>query len=183
LLTTSRPQRPVIPTVVVVAALLAGCGGEEAPQGGRPAVATLGVTESEYAIEPRDGHVPKGGVVEFRVANEGKIEHSLEIEGPEGEFEAESIAPGGSAVLKADLEPGRYKWYCPIGDHESRGMVGSVTVGSGGGGALQGGETPRPRSEKKARPAPKPEPESEPQPDSGSEPENGRGAGGSGPSY
>ena len=31
--------------------------------------------------------------------------------------------------LKVDLDkPGRYVWYCPVGDHRERGMKGTITV-------------------------------------------------------
>jgi len=115
----------------------AGAGGEP--------VATIEVTETEYELNPRNPRVEEAGVVEFEVTNAGEIAHALEVEGPEGEVETEEIAPGDTATMTADLgRPGAYKWYCPIADHEDRGMVGRVFVaggrraggdGSGGGGS------------------------------------------------
>ncbi|HEX2097708.1 MAG TPA: plastocyanin/azurin family copper-binding protein [Rubrobacteraceae bacterium] len=54
--------------------------------------------------------------------------HALEIEGNGIEEETDDIEPGGSAELEVNLEPGTYELYCPVGNHEERGMVGTVTV-------------------------------------------------------
>ncbi len=104
-----------------------------APRGA--ASSTVKIKESEYEIDPANPRIPKPGVVSFKVQNAGKVTHALEIEGPAGEVETEGIAPGKSASLKADLSrPGTYKWYCPIADHEERGMSGKVTVAGRGSG-------------------------------------------------
>ena len=103
-----------------------------APSGA--AVATIDVKETDFALDPENPRIAKAGVVTFRVRNAGKAPHALEVEGPEGEVETDTIEPGKSATLKANLsKPGRYEWYCPVGDHESRGMKGTITVARGGG--------------------------------------------------
>lgn len=122
-----------------------GCGGGEeaadtdapAGGGGEP-VASVEVSETEFALEPENPTVEQSGLVEFVATNHGQIDHSLEVEGPE-EVETEIIGPGESASVQAKLPPGEYKMYCPVGDHEDRGMVGTVTVAGGGGGGS--GET------------------------------------------
>lgn len=109
-----------------------GTSTEAAPAGAP--VATVTVKETEFRLSPANASVRKAGVVEFRVTNAGKVVHALEVEGPDGGVETEEIKPGSSATLKANLDkPGRYKWYCPIGDHEQRGMKGEITVAGGGG--------------------------------------------------
>ena len=109
-----------------------GTSTEKAAPAGAP-VATVRVAETEFRLSPANPSVAKTGVVEFRIRNVGKIAHALEVEGPEGEVETEEIAPGSSETLKADA--GKYTWYCPIGDHEARGMKGQITVAGGEGGA------------------------------------------------
>ena len=105
-----------------------------------PAVATVSVAETEFRLSPANPSVAKPGVVEFKVVNAGKAVHALEVEGPGLEVETDRIEPGGEATLKADLnKPGRYKWYCPIGDHEARGMKGEIKVAGGGGEKREGG--------------------------------------------
>jgi PQQ system protein len=114
---------------LAVAAVFGGCMGENpnTPQG-RPS-ATITVRESEMKIDPKNATIDKPGVVEFKVQNVGQVPHALEIEGPTGEVETQEIPAGKSATLVANLDkPGKYKWYCPVGDHEAQGMTGTVTV-------------------------------------------------------
>ena len=109
-----------------------GTSTEAAPTGAP--VATIDVAEAEFRLSPANPSVSEAGVVEFNVTNAGKVVHALEVEGPEGEVETDTIQPGKSATLKADLgKAGRYEWYCPIGDHKDRGMEGEITVAGGGG--------------------------------------------------
>ena len=111
--------------------------GTETAASGKP-VETVAVSETEFKLDPANPSVAKAGVVEFKVTNDGKVVHALEVEGPNGEVETEAIQPGKSATLKADLsKAGSYTWYCPIGNHEAQGMKGKIKVaggGSGGGG-------------------------------------------------
>jgi PQQ system protein len=118
--------------VLALAAACTGCMGQNpnTPQG--PPSATINVRETEMRIDPKDATIDKPGVVEFKVQNAGQVTHALEIEGPAGEVETEEIPAGESATLRANLnKPGKYKWYCPVGDHEGQGMTGTVTVKTG----------------------------------------------------
>jgi uncharacterized cupredoxin-like copper-binding protein len=49
------------------------------------------------------------------------------VEGNGVEEETETITDS-SAELTVDLEAGSYKFYCPVGNHEQAGMVGTLTV-------------------------------------------------------
>jgi uncharacterized cupredoxin-like copper-binding protein len=122
----------------------AGCGEEEPAatgDGGGEPVETVEVSETEFELDPADPTVQESGLIEFVATNDGQVDHALEVEGPE-EVETETIAPGDSASIQVELPPGEYKWYCPVGDHEQQGMVGTVTVAGGGGAAGgSGGET------------------------------------------
>jgi PQQ system protein len=109
---------------LAIATVFAGCMGQQAP----PA-ATINVRETEMKIDPKNVTIDKPGVVEFKVQNAGRVVHALEIEGPTREVETEQIPAGKSATLRANLDrPGKYKWYCPVGNHEAQGMTGTVTV-------------------------------------------------------
>lgn len=146
----------VVVAVIATAGALAGCGDEEregagtartgtagteatTPQPTGPAVATVDISETDFALDPADPEVDESGVVEFAISNDGEVEHNLEVETPEGEFELEqNIVPGETATLRAELPgPGEYVMYCPVGDHRERGMEGTVTVTGGGGDAGQ----------------------------------------------
>jgi uncharacterized cupredoxin-like copper-binding protein len=67
-------------------------------------------------------------VIAFVVANAGSVPHALQVEGPHGDLRTAALAPGSATTIKFDLPTGTYKWYCPIADHEQRGMVGRLRV-------------------------------------------------------
>jgi uncharacterized cupredoxin-like copper-binding protein len=115
-----------------------GTGTEATAPAGEP-VATVELEEADFRIEPKDPKVDKSGVIRFTLKNTGQAQHALEVETPEGERETEPFAPGETASLDVLLEPGTYTMYCPVGDHEQRGMTGTITVGEGGGRGDEGG--------------------------------------------
>ena len=98
---------------------------EAASGGGEGGTVTIG--ETEFALDPADPSTG-AGAVSFDVSNDGSIPHNLEVEGNGIEEVTDTIEPGSSATLDVDLEPGTYKIYCSIGDHEEQGMVGELTV-------------------------------------------------------
>lgn len=85
------------------------------------------VTLSDYRIEMPDALSP--GQFTFNVTNGGTHEHSFEVEG-EGIEKAldRPLQPGQSAKLVVDLRAGTYKVYCPVADHEDRGMTRPLVV-------------------------------------------------------
>ena len=101
---------------------------------GKPS-STFDIRETEFKLAPANFRIGQPGAVQFRVTNDGGTVHALEVEGPTGEFETEEIQPGDAVTLKADVsQAGTYKLYCPVGDHEDRGMVGKLVVGGAGAG-------------------------------------------------
>ncbi|HVL97344.1 MAG TPA: cupredoxin domain-containing protein [Solirubrobacteraceae bacterium] len=107
----------------------AGCGGD----GGGAETGATEVVARDFAFDPRSASVA-GQAVRLRVVNRGEAPHALAIEAPASP-RTPTTEPGGSATLAAELEPGTYEWYCPVGDHRRRGMTGTLTVGGAGGGA------------------------------------------------
>ncbi len=89
---------------------------------------TIEVQETEFSLDPSEITLDRPGTYVFRAVNSGDVVHALEIEGEGIEEETENIQPGESAELEVNLEPGTYKLYCPVGNHEERGMTGTVTV-------------------------------------------------------
>ena len=138
-----------LPILVLLAGALAfaGCGSDDSGDGGSTGAAeqsapaasggggaeTVNLSETEFKIDPADPSVKKAGKVTFKVTNDGTIDHALEVEGPNGEAESDTIAAGESTTLTVDLsKAGKYEMYCPIGNHRAQGMEGSVTVAGGG---------------------------------------------------
>jgi uncharacterized cupredoxin-like copper-binding protein len=63
------------------------------------------------------------GPTNFMVRNKGSMEHNLEVEGQgiEERFDR-NLKPGETRTMQVDLEPGTYEAYCPVDNHEDRGM-------------------------------------------------------------
>jgi FtsP/CotA-like multicopper oxidase with cupredoxin domain len=68
------------------------------------------------------------GEVTFSVMNHGVVEHNLAIEGVEA---TPMIAPGASATLTVDPEPGTYEVLCQVPGHARSGMSGTLEVAAG----------------------------------------------------
>jgi uncharacterized cupredoxin-like copper-binding protein len=128
---------------VAVAVPIAGCGGGgddnstsaetagAAPTTGSAAGGgqTVDMTAADYKFDPSDQTV-KSGDVTFKLTNDGQTTHSLEIEdvnGQDKELEGD-VSPGQSGTLEVNLPPGKYEFYCPVGNHKEMGMEGEITV-------------------------------------------------------
>jgi uncharacterized cupredoxin-like copper-binding protein len=141
----SLPRWSAVAVLAVAASLgVAACGGDDDDDDESAATteptATTGAAEAgggetvkmsaiDFEFDPSDPTVNPGEVT-FEVTNDGEAPHNLEVEGPSGESELpEDLQPGDSGDLPVDLsEPGTYRFYCPVGNHEQLGMVGEVTV-------------------------------------------------------
>ncbi len=123
---------------MALAFLVAGCAGQgdvqeeeiesEVQEVVEEPIDTIEVNETEFSLDPANITLHQPGTYVFRAVNVGNAVHSLEIEGQGIEEETATIQPGQSAELEVNLDPGTYKLYCPVGNHEERGMVGTVTV-------------------------------------------------------
>ena len=125
----------MVPVVGLVALMLAGCPPRTASQNGDQRVAgseeqatTVQVSLTEFAIGMNPASVPAGNVI-FNVKNDGDVRHSFEVEGQGIEEETPVLQPGTSTTLRVNnMKPGEYEVYCPVGNHEERGMRGSFRV-------------------------------------------------------
>jgi uncharacterized cupredoxin-like copper-binding protein len=71
----------------------------------------------------------KAGKFVFAVANVGKINHDLAIEGNgQKEVKTPLVSAGKSKNLEADLKPGTYRFYCTVPGHAQAGMDIKVTA-------------------------------------------------------
>jgi PQQ system protein len=91
--------------------------------------ATFAIAEKEYRLSPTGARLDRPANVEIHVSNEGRRMHALAVRAPGGLRSTTPLAPGANAVVTVALDrPGRYVWFCPLGDHESRGMRGAIVV-------------------------------------------------------
>jgi plastocyanin len=130
-----------IALILTVSLAVGGCGEQRGdatrttPRPVRPpptiprrAVAVVSASLSEYAIGPTDPTVRRKGWITFVATNDGTVPHALAVDGPKGPKRTSTLLPGEEATITLHLPPGQYRWYCPLGDHERRGMVGRVNV-------------------------------------------------------
>ncbi|MEA2142911.1 MAG: hypothetical protein QOI64_1341 [Solirubrobacteraceae bacterium] len=92
------------------------------------AVAGPPVSLVDYAVQAREPRVGRAGVIAFEVTNDGTVRHALALDAPAGQVRTRALRPGERALLSVRLPPGTYKWYCPLADHEERGMTGRLRV-------------------------------------------------------
>jgi uncharacterized cupredoxin-like copper-binding protein len=70
------------------------------------------------------------GKVTIRLRNPSSADkpHAVEVEGKGVEKESATIEPGERTSLTVRLKKGTYEFYCPVGNHRSAGMEGTLTV-------------------------------------------------------
>ncbi|MEA2129474.1 MAG: hypothetical protein QOJ85_2365 [Solirubrobacteraceae bacterium] len=138
---TLAGMRPALALITAAALSASGCGerrGEgartsPAPVGtgsttfGTAADATVPVSLTDFRL-PRNVRVPRSGLIGFEATNDGQSRHALAVVGPAGQVRTQTLRPGERTTVEVRLPPGTYKWYCPVDDHERRGMVGRVRV-------------------------------------------------------
>jgi plastocyanin len=135
-------MRRTIIALLVAAAALAGCGGDDDEQSaGTPTptataqAAAGGGGATVNLSAPADGAIKfdqsslstKAGKVTIKFANPSSVPHAVEIEGHGVEAKTDVVTKSDASV-SADLKPGTYEFYCPVGDHKAEGMKGKLTV-------------------------------------------------------
>jgi plastocyanin len=136
-------HRRLLATALLALLSLAGCGGGDGGGGDTTAGTggggqTIDVSATEFAFTPADLEAEPGRLT-IVLTNDGTMPHAITVEGNGVETTSNTINPGESTELTLDLAEGTYEIYCPIGNHRQEGMVGALTVGSGGGGGTGGG--------------------------------------------
>jgi plastocyanin len=69
----------------------------------------------------------KAGSVTLKLVNDSSVPHGIEIEG-NGVQEETKIVTKSDADVTVDLKPGKYEYFCPVGNHKQLGMKGTLTV-------------------------------------------------------
>jgi uncharacterized cupredoxin-like copper-binding protein len=87
---------------------------------------TIQVSEKEFSITLPAKRLSAGAIA-FDVKNVGHIPHDLVIAGTS--YRTKLISPGQTAMVIAQLKPGRYEFYCSVPGHKQAGMDVKVRVG------------------------------------------------------
>ncbi|MDX6683995.1 MAG: hypothetical protein QOF86_123 [Baekduia sp.] len=149
-------SRFLLLAAAATAALAAGCGsssssgGGGAYSGGGPKTTSAAAATTPAAAAPAGAQAlalaakesgglslapaalkAKAGTVTLKLDNPGGngLAHAIAITG-NGVAQSGAIAqPGGTSSLSVKLKPGKYTFYCPVGNHRAQGMEGTLTVG------------------------------------------------------
>jgi len=137
-------------TFILLAAVclaFAGCGGddeesgaggastpspaaESTPEasggGGGQELALAAAADGSLAFDETELTAPAGPVT-IDLDNPASTPHAVEIEGNGVEEASETVSASKTSV-SADLKPGTYEFYCPVGNHRDQGMEGTLTV-------------------------------------------------------
>jgi plastocyanin len=124
--------RTLATLATVLALALAGCGGDdESSSGSGGSEPSSGGGQTIALAAPEDGSLKfdkaelraKAGTVTIDFDNPSSVPHAVEIEGQKSE-----TVTGAETSVTADLQPGEYEYFCPVGTHASQGMEGTLTV-------------------------------------------------------
>lgn len=122
--------------IVVAAGLLTIGGGAAAVY----AQSSTTVVMQEFSFNP-DRMVVSAGRDTFTLQNSGMFPHNVHIEGNGVAMDVKAdgpVAGGESFTGTVTLAPGTYDFWCPVGNHRERGMMGTLIVGAtAAGGAAQ----------------------------------------------
>ncbi len=125
--------------IAALALVLAGCGSSNKNAGsnssGAASTPSGGGGQQLALAAPADGSIKfdkttlhaKAGTVTINFDNPSSTAHAVEIEG-NGVEEASDTITNSKTSVTADLKPGTYEFYCPVGSHRSQGMEGKLTV-------------------------------------------------------
>jgi plastocyanin len=122
-------MRARVSLTVAALALAVGIGfaggfGESAAAQALPVEIGLG----EYVFIPAEVTVP-AGLTTFNLTNTDSRRHNMVIGYNGLEMESETVDAGAAGVWEVTLDqPGTYEFWCNVGNHRERGMVGMLTV-------------------------------------------------------
>lgn len=68
------------------------------------------------------------GRASIDMRNPSNIPHAIGVRGQGLDEIGETIGKGGTSRVEADLEPGVYELFCPVGGHEQAGMTARLVV-------------------------------------------------------
>jgi plastocyanin len=118
--------------MAVAVLVLAGCGSSDDNGGGGSSSSSSGTlsisapADGTKKFEQADATATAGKVT-VKFSNPSSVPHGVTIEG-NGTESASDVVTGADTSFSVDLKPGKYTFYCPVGDHRAEGMEGTLTV-------------------------------------------------------
>jgi plastocyanin len=100
---------------------------QKAPQGGGETVKVSSPADGSLIFEPSK-LTAKAGSVTIDYDNPSPVDHSIAIEGGGETLDESEIAADATLTATADLEPGKFVYYCTVPGHREAGMEGTLTV-------------------------------------------------------
>lgn len=119
------------------AVLLAACGGgDDTDVAGMQETTTsaASVPDADVTVTAVDIDFPstefraRAGEITIAYVNEGRIRHTLVLEGVEGWQKLEVPTAGDVDSGTISLEPAQYTLFCDVPGHRAAGMEGTLTV-------------------------------------------------------
>lgn len=123
----SRYGNLPIPQVAVACWLafsLGACGADDGPR------SSLGVDaagDGSLRFE-RTAVRAAAGRTRIEMRNPSNIPHAIGVRGERVEETGETVGKGGTSSVEANLGPGAYELFCPVGSHEQAGMTARLVV-------------------------------------------------------
>jgi hypothetical protein len=92
-----------------------------------PARIQVGADEFRYSLSRQ---TIKAGPAIVQLANYGEDEHDLRLQRQGGTrvYRIGKVGPDGVGELEARFLPGRFRLWCSLADHRSRGMTATLLV-------------------------------------------------------
>ncbi len=110
--------------LVALTLAAAGCGGADAPA---RSVRLDAARDGSLRFERTAARTTSGRVA-IEMANPSEVPHAIGIRGKGVDETGETVGNGGTSRVEADLEPGTYELFCPVGGHEEAGMTATLVV-------------------------------------------------------
>ncbi|HYN91528.1 MAG TPA: plastocyanin/azurin family copper-binding protein [Thermoleophilaceae bacterium] len=134
----------LIALLCALAIVVAGCGGDDNSSdsgsggygsggggdsgGGKAQTLKLSADPGGALKFDKSSLSAKAGKVTVVMDNPSDLPHAVEVEGNGVEKSGETVTKGGLSKVSANLKPGKYDYYCPVGNHKAAGMEGTLTV-------------------------------------------------------
>lgn len=103
---------------------LGACGGDDAPA---RSIRLDAAPDGSLRFQ-RAAATTAPGRVSLEMANPAAIPHAIGVRGKGVDEVGDTVGQGETSRVEADLAPGSYEVFCPVGAHEQAGMVARLTI-------------------------------------------------------